>query len=114
VLTTQYLGEVDQLADRIAVIDHGRLLTEGTDSDLKDRTGGAVVEIELPERQRQAALTVLEPLAPQHDRARGRIVLPAPDGALTLGHALRLLDRSGSFPPTSPCTGRPSTTSSSL
>jgi uncharacterized protein len=37
--TTQYLDEADQLADRIAVIDHGRLLTEGTATELKDRTG---------------------------------------------------------------------------
>src|SRR6266508_1881529 len=36
-LTTQYLDEADQLADRIAVIDHGRLLTEGTATELKDR-----------------------------------------------------------------------------
>jgi ABC-2 type transport system ATP-binding protein len=91
-LTTQYLDEADQLADRIAVIDHGRLLTEGTATELKDRTGGAVVELDLPAAQQPAALTALRSLAPQHDHDRGRIVLPAPDGALTLRHALRLLD----------------------
>ena len=91
-LTTQYLDEADQLADRIAVIDHGRLLTEGTATELKDRTGGAVVELDLPAQQRQAAMTALEPLAPRHDHDRDRIVLPAPDGALTLRDALRLLD----------------------
>jgi ABC-2 type transport system ATP-binding protein len=97
-LTTQYLEEADQLADRIAVIDHGRLLTEGTATELKDRTGGAVVELDLPAQQRPAALNVLQPLAPRHDRDRDRIVLPAPDGAPTLRHALRLLDRAGLAP----------------
>jgi ABC transporter DrrB family efflux protein len=43
-LTTQYLDEADQLADRIAVIDHGRLLTEGTATELKDRTGGILAQ----------------------------------------------------------------------
>jgi daunorubicin resistance ABC transporter ATP-binding subunit len=95
-LTTQYLDEADQLADRIAVIDHGRLLTEGTTRQLKDRTGGAVVELDLPAPQRSAALTALKTFAPQHDRER--IVLPAPDGPLTLRHVLRLLDRAGIVP----------------
>src|SRR6266545_1710134 len=71
---------------------HRRLLTEGTATELKDRTGGAVVELDLPAQQRQAAMTALEPLAPRHDHDRDRIVLPAPDGALTLRDALRLLD----------------------
>ncbi len=91
-LTTQYLDEADHLADRIAVIDHGRLLTEGTTTELKDRTGGAVVRLDLPAPRQTAALTVLKPLAARHDRQRDRIVLPAPDGVLTLRHALRLLD----------------------
>jgi daunorubicin resistance ABC transporter ATP-binding subunit len=97
-LTTQYLDEADRLADRIAVINYGRLLTEGTATELKDRTGGAVVELELPAEQRQAALTVLQPLAPRHDPDRDRIVLPAQDGALTLRHALHLLDHAGTAP----------------
>jgi daunorubicin resistance ABC transporter ATP-binding subunit len=91
-LTTQYLDEADQLADRIAVIDHGRLVTEGTAAELKDRTGGAVVELEFSAEQRPAALLTLEPMQARRDPDRNRIVLPAPNGPMTLRHALRLLD----------------------
>jgi ABC-2 type transport system ATP-binding protein len=44
-LTTQYLEEADQLADRIAVLDHGVIVAEGTAAELKARTGGEVVEL---------------------------------------------------------------------
>jgi ABC-2 type transport system ATP-binding protein len=44
-LTTQYLDEADQLADRIAVIDHGVVVAEGTAAELKARVGGEVVEL---------------------------------------------------------------------
>jgi ABC-2 type transport system ATP-binding protein len=46
-LTTQYLDEADRLADTIAVIDHGRLIAEGTSDVLKDRLGGERLEIRL-------------------------------------------------------------------
>jgi hypothetical protein len=45
-LTTQYLEEADQLADEIAVIDHGRVIAEGTGNELKDRVGGQILEVE--------------------------------------------------------------------
>ncbi|HEV7711546.1 MAG TPA: ATP-binding cassette domain-containing protein [Asanoa sp.] len=59
-LTTQYLDEADQLADRIAVIDHGRLVAEGTGSQLKASVGGGTLRVRLHDRaQRDAARRVL-------------------------------------------------------
>ncbi len=97
-LTTQYLDEADQLADRIAVIDHGRLLTEGTATELKDRTGGSVVELTVRTGQQEATLTALASLTARRAADRDRIVLPAPHGPLTLRRALRLLDQADITP----------------
>jgi ABC-2 type transport system ATP-binding protein len=60
-LTTQYLDEADRLADSVAVIDHGRLLAEGTPDELKDRIGGERLEVQLLDpAQTDAAVRALE------------------------------------------------------
>ena len=48
-LTTQYLEEADQLADRVAVLDHGRIVAEGTPDELKRRIPGGHVQLRFAE-----------------------------------------------------------------
>ena len=55
-LTTQYLDEADRFADRVAVIDHGRVVAEGTPANLKSRVGRATLAIQLDERFTEHAL----------------------------------------------------------
>ena len=49
-LTTHYLEEADHLCDRIALIDHGKILTIGSPKELKERIGGDIIEVEVQDR----------------------------------------------------------------
>jgi ABC-2 type transport system ATP-binding protein len=94
-LTTQYLDEADRLADRIAVINHGRLISEGSGEDLKKQVGISVLEIRVPEQFRNRTLDALNGQAawnPIYDEQQRKVLLPVPDGAKTLVEALRRLD----------------------
>jgi ABC-2 type transport system ATP-binding protein len=99
VLTTQYLDEADQLAGRIGVINRGRLVSEGTPEQLKNHTGPSVLELSIPDSQKDTAMHALGQIAPAaYDRHRGTLVLAATDGVATLQHALRVLDAAAITP----------------
>jgi ABC-2 type transport system ATP-binding protein len=92
-LTTQYLEEADRLADRIAVVDQGVIIAEGTASELKAKVGGDVVEVELADQDSLTrAHEALKHRGATMDTARLRVALPAPDGSRTLADAIRALD----------------------
>ncbi len=86
-LTTQYLDEADQLADRIVVVDHGRIIAEGTPLELKDQSGAAslVVTVSRPGEVDRAAEIVRSEIGEIHvDRDARHITAPAEGvGALT-------------------------------
>jgi ABC transporter DrrB family efflux protein len=87
-LTTQYLEEADQLAEQIAVIDHGRVIAQGTGSELKDRVGGQILEVELMSAaQRDNARAALSGIGcgePEPGERLDQLTLPAPRDGLEM------------------------------
>ncbi len=95
-LTTQYLEEADELADYIGVIDHGKLIAEGTSDELKNKLGGDVVEFSLDtDKQCEKALKAVSKVAkkePTCNKQDKLITVPVVDGAKSLLRIAKALD----------------------
>ena len=101
-LTTQYLDEADNLADHIVVIDHGKVIADGTPRELKARMGADVLELHLADaaalEPTAAALRGIGSGEPSIDVGDRRITLPVHQGASDLMSAVRRLDELGIVP----------------
>ena len=98
-LTTQHLDEADQLADLITVVDHGRVIAEGTSAGLKAKVGGERVLITVAaQSDLGAARNVLAGIAdgpPQTDPATRTVEAPVDGGARRMPEIVRELDAAG-------------------
>jgi ABC-2 type transport system ATP-binding protein len=98
-LTTQYLEEADELADTIAVVDHGKIIARGTADELKSQVGGERIEVVV--HGREAMLQAIEILArmagerPIVDEHTRKLTVPAHGGAARFVQVVRDLDEAG-------------------
>ena len=101
-LTTQYLEEADRLASRLAVLDHGRVIAEGTPASMKADLGATVLEVGLPsiDDARRTGV-ILDGLGPHSSLVSGTLVeVTVDNGPLAAMMALRSLDGEGITPST--------------
>ena len=100
-LTTQYLEEADQLADEIAVIDHGKVIARGTSDVLKKQVGGERLEIVVEAQNIAKTMEVVASVSGNKatlDEGLRMISAPVSTGATALIETLRSLDAAGIHP----------------
>ncbi|MCB0997270.1 MAG: ATP-binding cassette domain-containing protein [Acidimicrobiales bacterium] len=94
-LTTQYLEEADQLAGRIAIIDHGRIVREGTPSTLKEQVGCPTLRVEVDPAAHDRALETLLRFGQQRPARDGRIAIGLEAGTTAVSEVLVALGEAG-------------------
>ncbi|QKW07292.1 ATP-binding cassette domain-containing protein [Streptomyces sp. NA04227] len=94
-LTTQYLEEADQLADRISLLDDGRVVADGTADELKSRTGGDRIDVVLKDGDRLFEAAALLPGGMIVDADRRLVSAPVTDRMAALTEAVRALGTAG-------------------
>jgi ABC-2 type transport system ATP-binding protein len=93
-LTTQYLEEADALADRIGIIDHGRIVAEGTPTRLKAEIGSPSVEVTPTDPDAGDRLSeLLSDFGEMRRNGRGSVTVQLPGGEAELADIVRILDR---------------------
>jgi ABC-2 type transport system ATP-binding protein len=93
-LTTQYLEEADALADRIGIIDHGRIVAEGTPARLKAEIGSPSVEVTPAESEAGDRLAeLLSDFGDLRRNGRGAVTVQLPGGEAQLAEIVRILDK---------------------
>lgn len=94
-LTTQYLEEADQLADRVAIIDHGRIVQQGTPTELKAAVGAPTLLITVAPGQTAAATATLVTFGEMRTTAEGSLGVGLAGGARMVADVVRALDEAG-------------------
>ena len=94
-LTTQYLEEADQLADRIAIIDHGKIVREGKPAELKASVGAPTLIINTNIDQAEKAKMVLSTFGDLRPGAEGALGVGLRGGASQVTEVVRKLDEAG-------------------
>ncbi|HSI81991.1 MAG TPA: ATP-binding cassette domain-containing protein [Solirubrobacterales bacterium] len=94
-LTTQYLEEADQLADRVGIISAGRIVAEGTPAALKAEVGLPRLEVTLAEGTPADCADVLRRFGEQLPAKDGALVVELPQGAAGIAPVVRALDEAG-------------------
>ncbi len=95
-LTTQYLDEADRLASRVVIIDHGRVIADGSPAELKTSAGHDVIEVHAADTSAAArALCRLGGDAPVVDEVTRRVSVRTREGAHQLTAAVRALEDGG-------------------
>ena len=95
-LTTQYLEEAEQLADRVGIIARGKIVAEGTPDALKERLGEPMIHVELIDESRlEEARRLLGAIGAVRDGREGGLAVSAATGARAIAPVVRALDDAG-------------------